>query len=27
MTKAANPGLRLLISYAAVEEGHHGGIY
>lgn len=27
MTKAANPGLRLIISYAAIEEGHHGGIY
>ena len=27
MTKGANPGLRLLISYTALEEGHHGGIY
>ncbi|WP_395175062.1 hypothetical protein [Roseibium alexandrii] len=22
-----SPGLRMVISYAAVEEGHHGGIY
>ncbi|AUQ66219.1 protein Mom [Phaeobacter inhibens] len=27
MLKALNPGLRLVISYAALEEGHHGGIY
>ncbi|MFS4582910.1 hypothetical protein [Phaeobacter sp. C3_T13_0] len=25
--EALNPGLRLVISYAALEEGHHGGIY
>jgi hypothetical protein len=27
MVKAANPGLRLIVSYAATEEGHHGGVY
>lgn len=27
MVKEANPGLRLVVSYAALEEGHHGGIY
>lgn len=27
MVKQANPGLRLVVSYAALEEGHHGGIY
>lgn len=27
MLKAKAPGLRLVVSYAAEEEGHHGGIY
>jgi len=27
MLKAKAPGLRLVVSYAAQEEGHHGGIY
>lgn len=27
LVKTANPGLRLIVSYAAVEEGHHGGVY
>ncbi len=25
--KATNPGLRLIVSYADPEQGHHGGIY
>lgn len=27
MLRKHSPGLRLIVSYAAVEEGHHGGIY
>lgn len=27
MLKQANPGLRLVVSYADTREGHHGGIY
>jgi hypothetical protein len=27
MLKANSPGLRLVISYAAGEQGHHGGVY
>ena len=27
MLRQQNPGLRLIVSYAATEEGHHGGIY
>lgn len=25
--KASNPGLRLIVSYADPEQGHHGGVY
>ncbi len=27
MLRANNPGLRLIVSYADSEQGHHGGIY
>ena len=27
MLKRNSPGLRLVVSYAAAEQGHHGGIY
>lgn len=27
MLKASSPGLRLVLSYADVDQGHHGGIY
>jgi len=27
MLKKQNPGLRLIVSYADVNQGHHGGIY
>jgi hypothetical protein len=27
LLRRCSPGLRLIVSYAAVEEGHHGGIY
>lgn len=27
MLKRANPGIRLIVSYADTQQGHHGGIY
>lgn len=27
MLKSANPGLRIILSFADIDQGHHGGIY